>query len=313
MSRAYSIDLRERVVAAMASGLSARGAAAQFGVSVASAVRWSQRHRRTGGVAPGKLGGHRKPVLLPERDWLLARVAAEPDLTLRGLLAELVERGVKASYGALWLFLEREGLSFKKSLFASEQDRPQIARRRMQWKKYQGRLDPRRLVFIDETWAKTNMTRTHGRSRRGERLYAKAPFGKWRTLTFLAALRHDRIDAPCVLDGPINGQLFTAYVEQFLVPTLSAGDIVIMDNLGSHKGQAVRQAIRAVGAKLLFLPPYSPDLNPIEQVFAKLKTLLRKAEMRSVEATWRRIGSLLDDFPPTECANYLRNSGYASI
>lgn len=182
----------------------------------------------------------------------------------------------------------------------------------MQWKKYQGRLDPRRLVFIDETWAKTNMIRTHGRSRRGERLYAKAPFGKWRTLTFLAALRHDRIDAPCVLDGPINGQLFTAYVEQFLVPTLSAGDIVIMDNLGSHKGQAVRQAIRAVGAKLLFLPPYSPDLNPIEQVFAKLKTLLRKAEMRSVEATWRRIGSLLDDFPPTECANYLRNSGYAS-
>jgi transposase len=114
MSRAYSIDLRERVVAAMASGASARGAAAQFGVSVASAVRWSQRQRRTGGVAPGKLGGHRKPVLLPEREWLLSRIAAEPDLTLRGLLAEMAERGVKASYGALWLFLEREGLSFKK-------------------------------------------------------------------------------------------------------------------------------------------------------------------------------------------------------
>ena len=138
------------------------------------------------------------------------------------------------------------------------------------------------------------MTRTHGRARRGARLHAKAPFGKWRTLTFLAALRHDRIDAPCVLDGPINGQLFLAYVEQFLVPTLRKGDIVIMDNLGSHKGQAVRQAIRGCGAKLLFLPPYSPDLNPIEQVFAKLKTLLRKAEERSVEATWKRIGSLLD-------------------
>ncbi len=157
------------------------------------------------------------------------------------------------------------------------------------------------------------MTRTHGRSHRGERLYAKAPFGKWRTLTFLAALRRDRIDAPCVLDGPVNGQIFTAYVEQFLVPTLSAGDIVIMDNLGSHKGQAVRQAIRSVGARLLFLPPYSPDLNPIEQVFSKLKTLLRKAEERSVEATWQRIGSLLDAFPPHECANYLKNSGYASI
>lgn len=156
------------------------------------------------------------------------------------------------------------------------------------------------------------MTRTHGRSRRGTRLHAKAPFGKWRTLTFLAALRHDRIDAPCVLDGPINGQSFTAYVEQFLVPTLSPGDVVIMDNLGSHKGQAVRQAIRAAGARLLFLPPYSPDLNPIEQVFAKLKTLLRKANERTVEATWQRIGSLLDTFTPTECANYLTNSGYAS-
>ena len=156
------------------------------------------------------------------------------------------------------------------------------------------------------------MTRTHGRSPRGERLIARVPHGKWRTLTFLAALRHDRINAPCVLDGPINGESFLAYVEQFLLPTLSPGDIVIMDNLGSHKSQAVRRAIRSVGAKLIFLPPYSPDLNPIEQVFAKLKTLLRKANERTVEATWMRIGSLLDTFAPHECANYLVNSGYAS-
>lgn len=196
-------------------------------------------------------------------------------------------------------------------MHASEQDRPWIARRRAQWRKYQNRLDPRRLVFIDETWAKTNMTRTHGRCQRGDRLRAKVPHGRWRTLTFLAALRCDRIDAPCVIDGPINGQIFLAYVEQFLVPTLSPGDIVIMDNLGSHKGTAVRRAIRTAGAKLLFLPPYSPDLNPIEQVFAKLKTLLRKTGERSVEATWKRIGQLLDAFPPTECANYLVNSGYA--
>jgi transposase len=167
-------------------------------------------------------------------------------------------------------------------------------------------------VFIDETWAKTNMTPIRGWAPRGQKLVARAPFGKWRTLTFVAALRHDRIEAPCVLDGPINGQSFTAWVEQFLVPTLSPGDIVIMDNLGSHKGQAVRQAIRTVGAKLLFLPPYSPDLNPIEQVFAKLKLLLRKAAERSVEDCWRRIGVLLDAFPPHECTNYLRNSGYAS-
>ena len=156
------------------------------------------------------------------------------------------------------------------------------------------------------------MTRTHGRCRRGRRLNAKVPHGRWRTLTFLAALRHDRIDAPCVLDGPINGQSFLAWVEQFLVPTLAPGDVVIMDNLGSHKGLAVRRALRAAGAKLLFLPPYSPDLNPIEQVFAKLKTLLRKANERTTEAVWRRIGSLLDAFSPAECANYITNSGYAS-
>ncbi len=197
-------------------------------------------------------------------------------------------------------------------MLPSEQDRPEIARRREQWRRYQKRIDPARLVFIDETWAKTNMLRTHGRCRRGERLRAKAPFGHWRTLTFLAALRCDRIDAPCVFDRPINGESFTAYVEQCLVPTLSPGDIVVLDNLGSHKGQAVRKAIRGAGAKLFFLPPYSPDLNPIEQVFSKLKTLLRKAGERTVEATWRRIGKLLDAFAPAECANYFRNAGYAS-
>jgi transposase len=159
---------------------------------------------------------------------------------------------------------------------------------------------------------KTNMTRQRGRCRRGKRLVAKVPQGRWRTLTFLAALRYNRIDAPCVIDGPINGLSFLAYVEQVLLPTLSVGDIVIMDNLGSHKRPVIRRLIRAAGAKLFFLPPYSPDLNPIEQVFAKLKTLLRKADERTVEATWRRIGSLLDCFTPNECANYLKNSGYAS-
>jgi len=157
------------------------------------------------------------------------------------------------------------------------------------------------------------MTRTHGWCARGDRLLAKAPFGRWRTLTFLAALRCDRIEAPCVIDGPINGRSFLAYVEQLLVPTLSAGDIVIMDNLGSHKGQTVRKAIRTAGAKLFFLPPYSPDLNPIEQVFAKLKTLLRKAEERTLEATCKRIGALLNTFPPDECSNYLVNAGYAPM
>ncbi len=187
-----------------------------------------------------------------------------------------------------------------------------MARRRARWRRHQGKLDPARLVFIDETWAKTNMTRTHGRCARGQRLVARVPHGHWRTLTFLAALRADRIDAPCVFDGPINGRSFQAYVEQVLVPTLRPGDIVVMDNLGSHKGQAARRAIRNAGAHLFFLPPYSPDLNPIEQVFAKLKALLRKAAERTVEATWRRIGHLLDHFKPDECARYIANAGYAS-
>ena len=152
----------------------------------------------------------------------------------------------------------------------------------------------------------------HGWGLRWQRLRGQAPHGHWQTLTFLAALRHDRIDEPCVLDGPINGDSFKAYIEQFLVPTLKPGDIVIVDNLGSHKGHAVRRAIRAVGTTLLFLPPYSPDLNPIEQVFAELKTLLRKAAERTVEATWQRIGALLNHFTPQECANYIRNAGYAA-
>lgn len=200
----------------------------------------------------------------------------------------------------------------KKTLFATEQDRPDVARRRLRWKAHQGRVDPARLVFIDETWAKTNMTRLRGWAPCGRKLLAKVPQGHWRTLTFLAALRCDRIDAPCVIDGPINGESFLAYVEQLLVPTLRPGDIVIIDNLGSHKAMAVRRAIRAAGARLLFLPPYSPDLNPIEQVFAKLKTLLRKAAERTVEATWKRIGTLLQTFTPQQCANYFRNAGYAS-
>lgn len=187
-----------------------------------------------------------------------------------------------------------------------------MARRRRQWKLYQGRLDPARLVFIDETWAKTNMTPLRGWAPRGQKLLAKVPRARWRTLTFLAALRCDRIAAPCVIDGPIDGESFLAYVEQILVPTLEPGDIVILDNLGSHKRKAVRRAIRAAGAKLFFLPKYSPDLNPIEQVFAKLKSLLRKAARRTTEAVWRQIAALLATFSPRECASYLRNAGYAS-
>ena len=187
-----------------------------------------------------------------------------------------------------------------------------MARRRARWQLLQPKLDPARLVFIDETWAKTNMVRLHGRSPRGTRLHAKAPYAHWRTMTFIGALRCDRIEAPWVLDRPVNSRSFLAYVRERLVPTLKPGDVVVLDNLGSHKHKTVRRLIRAAGAKLFFLPPYSPDLNPIEQAFAKLKTLLRKAAERSWSAVCDRIGTLLETFSPAECANYIHNSGYGS-
>jgi transposase len=185
-----------------------------------------------------------------------------------------------------------------------------VARRRAQWTAYQGRIDPCRFVFIDETWAKTNMAPLRGWAPRGQRLHAKVPHRRWKTMTFLAALRHDRIDAPWLIDGPINGERFRLYVEKVLVPSLRPGDIVILDNLGSHKGSAVRRAIRSVGARLFFLPKYSPDLNPIEQLFGKLKHLLRKAGERSVDAVCNAIGQILATITPQECRNYFAQAGY---
>ena len=181
-----------------------------------------------------------------------------------------------------------------------------MARRRAQWTKYQDRIEPKRLVFIDETWTKTNMAPLRGWAPRGKRLVAKVPHRRWKTTTFVAALRLDRIEAPWLLEGPIDGENFRTYVERVLVPTLREGDIVIMDNLGSHKSKAVRSA----GAKLFYLPKYSPDLNPIEQVFAKLKHLLRKAAARGFETVCAAIGQILGTYTAEECANYFRNSGY---
>jgi transposase len=154
------------------------------------------------------------------------------------------------------------------------------------------------------------MAPLRGWAPRGQRLDAKVPHRRWKTMTFVAALRHDRIEAPWLLEGPIDGDSFRTYVEQVLVPTLRPGDIVILDNLGSHKGKAVRRAIRAAGAKLFFLPKYSPDLNPIEQLFAKLKHLLRSAAARTAEAVCDAIAELLASFTPQECANYFKNAGY---
>jgi len=183
---------------------------------------------------------------------------------------------------------------------------------RLAWHEAQPTMDVEKLVFIDETGAATNMTRSYGRAPRGSRCIDAAPLGDWQTTTFIAGLRHRHLTAPLVIDGPMDGELFLAWVNQFLCPTLRAGDIVILDNLSSHKVEGVQQAIAAVGAMVLYLPPYSPDLNPIEKPFSKLKTLLRKAATRATEELWKEIGKLLDTITADECTNYFTSSGYGS-
>jgi transposase len=199
----------------------------------------------------------------------------------------------------------------KKTLHAAEQDRPDVAEARQKWKADQPCLDASKLVFIDETGTNTKMVRVRGRCRRGQRLIGKSPWGHWKTTTFVAGLRCNEISAPCVLDGAMNGHAFLTYVEKILVPSLKPGDIVVMDNLAAHKVDGVRALIEAVGARLVYLPPYSPDLNPIEMIFAKLKALLRKAAARTRDALWSRISEALQAFTPRECANCFRHAGYA--
>ncbi len=196
---------------------------------------------------------------------------------------------------------------------AEEQKRPDVAAKRRRWRaEVMPRLDPARLVFLDETAAKTTMTRTHGYAPKGERLEGYAPYRRWQTTTFLGAMSRGGFIAPLVVDGAMTGELFLAYVQRVLIPELQAGSVVVMDNLSCHTQQAVREALEAAGHSVLYQPPYSPDLNPIELAFSKLKRLLRKAAARTVEALWAALGRLLDQFSPEECANYFRHRGYTA-
>jgi transposase len=201
----------------------------------------------------------------------------------------------------------------KKTVRAAEQDRPDVARKRQRWRVWQRYMDSTRFVFLDETGATTTMTRRYGWGPKGKCVVDATPWGHWKVTTFVAGLRASGVIAPMVLDGPMTGEVFRAYVEQVLIPELSPGDVVVLDNLAAHKVAGIRDMIQAAEASLLYLPPYSPDLNPIEQVFAKLKALLRKAETRTKEALWTTIGALLDEFSPEECQNYLTNSGYEPV
>lgn len=198
----------------------------------------------------------------------------------------------------------------KKVLVASEQERPDVAEKRAALKREQAHLDPDRLVFLDETWVKSNMTRPRGRAPKGQRLFGHVPHGHWKTTTFLAALRTTGITAPLTVDGAINGDTFLSWVKSHLVRTLKPGDIVVMDNLRVHKVAGVREAIAAAGARVLYLPPYSPDLNPIELVFSKLKWLLKSAACRTLDSLWQACGDKLDAFTEEECRNYFKHCGY---
>jgi transposase len=290
-----------------------REAAELYEIAASTAVKWLQRLRETGSAAAKPRGGSTSP-LEEHAAVILALVEERPDATYEEMLAALVARQIKSSRGALWRFFARHRITRKKkSLRAAEQKRADVAQARRRWIREQGLLDPARLVFVDETGVNTHMVRLYGHASRGERLVDHVPFGNWETITFVAALRHDKMVAPMVVDGPMNGELFLAYVKHCLVPTLKPNDIVVMDHLRAHKVAGVAEAIAAAGATLRYLPRYSPDLNPIEMPYSKFKAYMRKLAERTGEGVRCAIRSFLPSLKGRECANYFRHAGYASI
>jgi transposase len=311
MGKPYSDDLRERVVAAIESGYTRKEVADLFNMALSTVGGFIRRKRETGNVSPDKFGGYKTFLLEPHADLVKELVAEQPDSTLAELQVRLAKEKVKVSQSGISRFLHHIKLTFKKkSLHAAEQDRSDVAAARNALREEQLILDPKKLVFIDETAATTKMTRLYGRAPQGKRLVDKVPHGHWKTTTFICGLRHDGVTAPFVLDGPMDGPHFLAYVEQILAPTLRKGQIVLLDNVSTHKVDGVEEAIEARGARAVFLPAYSPDLNPIEQLFAKLKSFLRKMKARTVEELWRAIASFLKVVSKEECKAYLANSGY---
>ena len=269
MTKSISDDLRFRVIVAVDAGLSRRAAAERFGVGTASAIRWVREWRETGSARAKPQGGDRRSQRIEAyRTAILMAVEDQVDITLVEIAAMLrTEHGAIFAASTIWRFLDRHAMTFKKTAHANEQERHDVAMRRQAWFDAQPDLDPEHLVFIDETGASTKMARVRGRAKRGARCRSPIPHGHWKTTTFTGALRLSGMTAPMVLDGPMTGEWFVAYVEQILVPTLRQGDVVILDNLPAHKSAAAREAIEAAGAQMLFLPPYSPDFNPIEKAW----------------------------------------------
>lgn len=311
MAKAYSDDLRCRVVGEMAAGRSCREVGAAFHVAPSTAGNWWRRYQRERHHAARPVGGDRRSKLLEQADWIGERLAATPELTLNEVRSELAGRGFQVSYASVWRTVRRLRLRHKKrTICATEQYRPDVAVAREVWRAAQAGLDFTRLAFVDETSTTTSMTRLRGWSRKGKPLIGKAPHGHWMTSTFVAALRHDGIAAPMLIDRPMTGRIFEQWLTDHLIPELPPGSIVVCDNLPAHKVAGIRQCLEDAGMALLYLPPYSPDLNPIEQAFAKIETLLRRAAPRSFEDIVAALKSILERFQPAECVNYLRHSGY---
>jgi transposase len=309
MPKAYSADMRERVIAEVEGGASRREAAEELEVSASTAIVWVKCFRETGRCAAKPRGGSISP-LEKHADFLLGLIEKQSDLTLDEVVLVMRKQKIPGSRTAVWRFFERHKIAFKKSLRAAEQERADVAQARRRWMKEQGMFDPAHLVFVDETAANTKMVRLSGRCRRGERLIGRVPQGHWKTITFVAALRRNGMRAPCTVDGSMNGAKFLAYVKQCLAPNLKRKDKVVIDNLPAHKAAGIREAIEARGATLRYLPQYSPDLNPIEMPFSKLKAHLRKAAERTIPRLRRRIGAFARTLSAREARNYFRHAGY---
>ena len=310
---ALSKDIREKVVKAIKGGMSRRQAAARFDIGPATAVRWAKRVETTGDVAPMKMGGDRRSQRIEAHaEFILGELKTKPDTTIMELRDKIRERhGLSFGYGTVWRFLARHRITRKKKTgHASEQERDDVEASREAWFEGQLDLDPLRLVFIDETSISTSMARRFGWALRGERCRASVPFGHWKTTTFVAGLRVDRIDAPMTFEGALDGEAFRAYVEQLLAPTLSTGDIVVMDNVALHKVAGVAEAIAAKGASVLYLPAYSPDLDPIEKFFSKFKSVLQRIAARTADALEEAVAEALRSVTPEECRNYFAACGY---
>ena len=317
MGRSYSLDLRVRVAAFVEAGHSRRAAARHFGVSDSFAIKLVRRQGRSGSPAPARQGRPRGGGKLALYEvYLVQIIETEPAITMPELAARLLEEhGVVAAPATLSRLLCRRGFTYKKSRMAAECARADVRDERRVWagqRQPRLRQQPYRLVFLDETSVNTKMTRLRGRSRKGQRLRASAPFGHWKTQTFIAGLRCHELSAPWIIDGTITRSAFDTSVETQRAPTLSKGDGVILDNLAVHKSEKAAPYLRQRGAWFLFLPAYSPDLNPLEQAFSKIKAHLRKAEARTFEALWRAVGDICDLFEPQERWNYLKAAGYAS-